>query len=153
MEESIYTWTFSSKKHRWTSWYIIAFSLVIWLVIWWFLTKQYWMSFIILLISWLMFFVENNSDDDIVVKINELWIKTWDTFYDFSRIDSYSFIYSGENAIYLRLNLNKKWLKNIDLIVDNKITRELNNILPSLLEENPKWELTLWERIITLLKL
>ncbi len=153
MEESIYSWTFSSKKYRWNSWYIIAFSIVIWLVIWWFLTQQYWMSFIVLLISWLMFFVENNSDDDIEVKINELWIKTWEWFYDFSRINSYSFIYSWENAIFLRLNLNKRWLKYIDLIVDNKITGELNNILPNFLEENPKWELTLWEKIISLLKL
>jgi len=153
MSEIIYTWTFSSKKHRWSSWYIIAFSIVIWLVIWWFLTKQYWMSFIILLISWLWLFVENNSEDDIIIEINELWVKAWDSFYDFSRIDSYSFIYSWEKAIFLRLNMNKKWLRNIDLIVNNDVVSKLNNILPNFLEENPKEELTITEKIISLLKL
>jgi len=153
MNETIYTWTFSSKKHRWRSWYTITFSIVIWLVIWWFLTKQYWMSFIILLISWLWLLIENNSDDDITIEINELWIKAWESFYDFSRINSYSFIYSWEKAIFLRLNMNKKWLRNIDLIVDNRITSELNNILPNFLEENPKEELTMAEKIISLLKL
>ena len=153
MSETIYTWTFSSKKHRWNSWYIIAFSIVIWLVIWWFLTKQYGMSFIILLISWLWLFIENNSEDEIVVKINDLWIKAWESFYDFSRINSYSFIYSWDKAIFLRLNLNKKWLRNIDLIVNNEVVSKLNNILPNFLEENPKEELTMTEKIISLLKL
>jgi len=153
MSETIYTWTFSSKKYRWNSWYMIAFSIVVWLVIWWFLTKQYWMSFIVLLISWLILFTENNSDDDLTVKINELWIKAGESFYDFSRIDSYTFIYSWEKAIFLRLNLNKKWLRNIDLIVNNEITSKLNEILPNFLEENPKLELTLSEKIISLLKL
>jgi len=100
-----------------------------------------------------MLFIENNSDDDVTVKISELWIGIWESFYDFSRIDSYSFIYSWDKSIFLRLNLNKKWLKNIDLIVNNETTARLNEILPNFLEENPKWELTLSEKIISLLKL
>ena len=111
------------------------------------------MSFIVLLISWLWLFVENNSDDDMIIEINELWVKAWDSFYDFSRIDSYSFIYSWEKAIFLRLNMNKKWLRNIDLIVNNEVVSKLNNILPNFLEENPKEELTISEKIISLLKL
>ena len=153
MESLIYSWKFSSKKERWNLWYIIVLSIVIWLVIWWFLTKQYWMSFIILLITWLSYFVENNSEDIIKVSLTKLWIKVWKTFYDFGKIDSYTFLYSWENAVMLRLDLNKKWLRYIDLRVDNKITYELKNILPNFIRENPKQEMSFIDKIINLLKL
>lgn len=151
--EIIYNWEFEDKKNRWSMWYIIAISVVIWLAIWWFLTKQYWMSFIVLLIAWLSYFMENNSEDEIKVEVTNLGIKIWESFYDYSKIDSFSFIYNWENAIYLRLNLNKKWIKNINLIVNNWITWELKPLLNEYLEENPKWELSLSEKLIFLLKL
>ena len=153
MSEIIYSWSFKGKKNRWSSWYIVAISIVIWLVVWWFLTEQYWMSFIVLLISWIAFFIENNSDDDVKVEITKLWIKLGEWFYDFSKIDSYSFIYSWENPIFIRLYLNKKWLRNVDLLLDENIVLDLKDILPEFLEENPKWELSLMEKIISILKL
>lgn len=149
----IYSWEFEDKKNRGSMWYIIALSIVIWLSIWWFLTKQYWLSFIVLLIAGLTYFVENNSDDKIEVIITELGFKVWNSFYDFSKINSYSIIYNWENALYLRLNMNKRWLSNVDLIINNSITWELKWILGNFLEENPKWELSFSEKIISLLKL
>lgn len=153
MTDIYYTWKFEDKKNRSSLWYIIALSIVIWLAIWWFLTKQYGMSFIVLLIAWLTYFIENNSDDEIEVKIWELWIKIWESFYEYSRINSYSIIYDKENAVFLRLNMNKKWLNNIDLIINNTVISEINKILPQFLEEDSKWELSLSEKIIHLLKL
>jgi len=151
--DTIYTWKFSDKRERWTTWYIIALSIVIGLSIWWFMTKQYGMSFIVLLIAGLVYFIENNSDEEINVIITLLGVKVWSSFYDYSKIDSYSFIYSGENAIFLRLNLNKKWLKHIDLVIDNSTANELKDVLWNFLEEKPKSELTLSEKIISKLKL
>lgn len=153
MSNIIYNWKFEDNKNRGSLWYIIALSIVIWLSIWWFLTKQYWMSFIVLLIAWVTYFIENNSDDEIEVSINELWIKIWQSFYDFSKIDSYSFIYNWDNAIYLRLDLNKKWLRTLDLDINNSIALELKWVLGNYLTENPKWELKFSEKIISLLKL
>lgn len=149
----LYTWNFPDVKNRWSLWYIIALSLVIGLVIWGFLTKQYGMSFILLLITGIAYFVENNSDDEVTVEISELWIRVGWTFYDFSRIPAYAFIYDGDNAIFLRLNLAKKWVKQIDLKVNNEITTELKQILPRFIEENPKQDLSFLERMIHLLKL
>lgn len=149
----IYDWKFEDIKNRWTTWYIIALSIIIWLVIWWFLTKQYWMSFIILLISWISYFVDNNSPDEILVWIWELWIKVWDSFYDYSKIDSFAIIYNWENAVFLRLNLNKKWLRFIDLKIDNNIALNIKEILVNYVQENPKSELSFSEKIIKLLKL
>lgn len=151
--KTIYAWNFPDVKDRGSLWYIIALSIVIGLVIWWFLTKQYGMSFILLLITGIAYFVENNSDDEVWVEITELWIRVGWTFYDFSRIPSYAFIYDGDNSIFLRLNLAKKWIKQIDLKVDNKITGELKQILPNFIEENPKQDLSFIERMIHLLKL
>lgn len=152
-EDILYTWKFEDKKNRGAMWYIIALSIVIWLSIWWFLTKQYWMSFIILLISWLSFFIENNSDDEVEIYITTLGIKIWNSFYDFPKIISYSFIYDWENAIFLKLNLNKKWIKTINLKVNNEITQDTKTILSEFIKENPKWKLSFSEKIISLLKL
>jgi hypothetical protein len=151
--DTIYTWKFNDNRDRGTLWYIVALSIVIWLTIWGFMTKQYWMSFIVLLIAWLIYFVENNSEDEINVSITSLGIKIWNNFHDYSKIDSYSFIYNKENAVFLRLNLNKKWIKNIDLIVNNSTANELKEVLSNFLEEKSKWELTFSEKVIFKLKL
>lgn len=151
--EIIYNWTFSNDKNRWKLWYIITLSIVIGLVIWWFLTRQYAMSFIIILITWVSFFIENNSEENSEVFITNLWIKINNSFFDYSKINSYSFIYEWDNCVLLRLNLVKKWLKIIDLNVDNDITLILKEILPNLITENEKWELSFAEKIIRLLKL
>ena len=149
----IYTWEFNDKKNRWSLWYIIALSIIIGLSIWWFLTKQYWMSFIVLLIAWFGYFVENNSDDQVVVKIKELWIKVSWTFYDYSSIESFWIVYKWENAILLRLNLNKRWLRHIDIKINNNLAGDLKSILEKFIEQTGKIDLTLSEKIIQLLKL
>lgn len=153
MNEIIYSWKFSWVKKRWALWYSIVLSIIIWLVIWWFLSKMYIMSFVILLLAWLTYFVENNSDDIVWVDITELGIKIWTGFYDFSHMDSFTIIYEWENAILLRLNLNKKWLRNIDLDIDNNIAINLKNILPNFIQENPKENLSFIDKLIRLLKL
>lgn len=151
--ENIYEWEFSSDKWRWKMWYIIALSVVIWLVVWWFFTKQYVMSFLIILIAWISFFVENNSPENIKVEINELWIKVNNNFYEFSKIDSYSVIYDSWNAYMIRFFINKKWLKNLDLNLSNEIALDLKSILPNFVKENEGWELWTIDKIIKILKL
>ncbi len=153
MENTIYKWSFSDLKNRWKLWYIIAISIIIWLVVWWIFTKQYWLSFIVLLVSWVIFFVENNSPDTINVEITELWIQVSDSFYDFSKINSYSFIYNKKNAIFLKLWINKKWIKSLNLKIDNDICYDLKKILPNYIEEAKDWELSWIEKFINILKL
>lgn len=153
MANLLYSWKFSSKKERSTTRYIIALSIIIWLVIWWFLSKLYWMSLIVLLASWVMYFIENNSEDEINVEINDNWIKISSSFYDYWRINSFTILYSWEYAIFLRLNINNKWFKKIDLVINNDIVNDIRNILLNYLEENPKEELSFSDKIINLLKL
>lgn len=153
MSEKIYTWEFDDKRNRWSLWYIIALSFVIWISIWWFFTKQYWLSFITLLISWLIYFVDNNSEDTIIVTITELWIKISWAFYDFTSVESFWVVYKWEEAILLRLNLKRKWLKNIDVKVNNDNISDIQNILLNYIEETPRIELTFSEKMIHLLKL
>ena len=154
MSDLLYSWSFNSKKQRWTLWYLITFSIAIWLVIWWFLSKQYWMSFVIIILAWLVFYVENNSEDIVTVSITNDWIKIDNNFYPFSNISSYSIIYDWENPIILRINLVKKiWNWIIDINIDNTIVSNIKNILSNFIEENNKTELSFWEKIIRLLKL
>lgn len=153
MNDIIYNWSFSNEKNRWSLWYIIALSVVIWLVIWWFLTKQYVMSFLVILITWVTFFVENNSEETTQVSITNLWIKVNSTFYDFSKISSYWLLYDWENAVFLRLALIKKWIKTLDLDIDNNIALDLKSILPNFLKEDKNAELTFTDKMIKILKL
>lgn len=153
MSNTIYEWNFSDAKNRGKLWYIIAISVILWLAIWWIFTKQYGLSFIVFLIAWISFFIENNSAETVEITITELWIKVWDYFYDFSAINDFSFIYSWSDAILLRLSLNKKWIKRIDLKIDNEICSELKKLLPNYIEEVKWGELTSSEKIINLLKL
>jgi hypothetical protein len=153
MNQILYNWTFDDTKNRSALWYIIALSIVIWFTIWWFFTKQYWMSFLMLLVAWVFFFVENNADDTIHVSITELWIKVWDIFYDYTVLDGYSFIYSWEEAILLRLSTNKSWIKRLDLKINSEIAVQLKEILPNYIEAKDNQELSMTEKIINLLQL
>ncbi len=149
----LYSWKFTDIKERGQLWYIIVLSIIIWLVIWWFITKQYWMSFVIILLTGIIFYTENNSSDEINIKITELWIKIEMNFYDFSKIDSFTLIYEWENAVLLRLQLNKKWIKIIDLKIDNTVALKLKEILPNFIKENKKEDLSFIEKIIRILKI
>lgn len=153
MSNNIYEWEFDDSKNRWPLWYVIALSIVLWLSIWWFFTKQYWMSFLVLLISWLVYFVENNSTDNIKVEISDLWIKIAWWFYNFSTINWFSIIYKSESPFLLRLHLTKKWLKTLDLNIEWQNISEIKTSLSNFIDELPRSEITFWEKIIQLLKL
>jgi len=154
MSNLLYSWNFNSKKQRWTLWYIITISIAIWLIIWGFLSKQYWMSFVIIILSGLVFYVENNSEDIIWVQIKNDWIKIENIFYPFINIKNYWIIYEGENAIILRINISKKmWIRVIDINIDNTIVSDITSILSTFIESTNKSELTFLEKIIRLLKL
>ena len=149
----LYSWTFLDNKNRGKLWYTITFSIVVGLVIWGFFTKQYWMSFIVLLLSGLMFYIDNNSKDEMNVEIGELGIKIGDSFYDYSKIKSYTFIYEWEIAVLLRLILSKKWIKILDVNIDNTVAWELKHILPQFIEENEQEDLSFTDKMIRMLKL
>ncbi len=154
MSNILYSWSFNSKKQRWNLWYIIAISIAIWLIIWWFLSKQYWMSFVIIILIGLIFYVENNSEDIVPVQIMDNWIKIENNFFPFSNISSYTIIYENENAILLRLNISRKiWIQNININIDNTIVSDIRNILNNFIEENSKQDLSFWEKLIRLLKI
>ncbi len=153
MDTNLYSWKFSAKKERSNLWYIIGFSIVIWLVIWWFFTSQYGMSFIIILIAGISYFLEVNIEDEIFIQIQQLWISIWDTFYDYSKIKSFSLIYDWSNAILLRLKINKKGIPFLDLDINNSIAQELRPLLSSFLQEDEKEDITFIDKLVRLLKL
>lgn len=153
MENNLYSWTFEDNKNRSASWYIIFLSIMIWLVLWGFLTKQYGMSFVIILLSWLMYFIDNNSDDIVSVEIHELWIKIADQFYDYAKIKEYAFIYHGEYAQHLRLKLQKSPIPQIDLDINNQIASDLRSFLSEYISEAEDTELSFIEKTIKILKL
>lgn len=149
----LYNWNYSDTKNRTPLWYMIALAIAVWLIIWGFFTRQYGMSIVIMLTVWFFYFLENNSEDEVGVEITDLWIIVQDNFYDFSRISSFSVIFNGENAIFLRLIIAKRWISVINLRIDNRIVSHVRPILVNYVEENPKQELTFIEKISHSLKL
>lgn len=149
----LYSWDFEDKKDRNPLWYMVAFSIAVGLIIWGFLTRQYGMSIVIMLIVGFFYFLENNSDDEIHVDITDLWVKVQNAFYDYSRIHSYSLVYAGDQAIYVRIHLKKRGIWFINLHIDNTIATHIRSILPNYVEESAKQEITLLEKITHLLKL
>lgn len=149
----LYTWDYEDAKSRSSLWYMIALSIAIGLIIWWILTRQYWMSIVVMLISGFFFYIENNSEDHVQIDVTELGINVQDIFYDYSRIMWYSFIYDGNMSIYLRLQLKNKWIQYVNIRVDNQITTELRQILPNFIEEWNQQEVSYIEKIIHKLKL
>lgn len=150
---SLYHWQYEDSKDRSPLWYMIALSIAVGLIIWGFLTKQYGMSLVIMLVVGFFFFVENNSEDTVHVELTDLGIKVQDMFYDYSRISSFSIMYHGDSAFYLRLHLKKKGVRFANLRVDNAISANIRPILIEYVEENPKGEISFLEKIAHLLKL
>lgn len=153
MANILYSWKFEDKKNRSQLWYIIALSVVIGLTIWWFLTKQYGMSFIILLISWLVFFVENNSEDEVTVQVSDQWMYIWNTFYDYSSIKQYSVWYQNDSAEFIRLHLTKRWIAILDLKISNEILPEIQSYLSEFIEDGWKAEISSTDKLIRFLNL
>jgi hypothetical protein len=135
-------------------WYIITFSIALGLIIWWFLSKQYGMSIVIIILLWFFFYLENNSNDLEEVIVNWNWIKVSNSFYPFSSINKFSIIYEWEYPILLRLYVAKNITSfNVDLDINERVLSELRPILLNYLEEDKKWELTFFEKIIRILKI
>ena len=153
MENILYTWKFEDKKNRSQLWYIIALSVVIWLTIWGFLTKQYGMSFIILLISWLVYFVENNSDDEIEVKVTEQGLYISNVFYDYSTIKKYSVWYQNDSPNLLRLHLSKASVAILDLKISAEILSQVQFYINDFIEDWWKSEITSTDKLIRFLNL
>lgn len=149
----LFSWEFDDTKQRSTLWYMIALSISLWLIIWGFLTRQYGMSIVIMLITGFFYFLENNSEEHIKVELTDIGIRVQNIFYDYSRVHSYSLIYSWDQAVYLRLLLKKRGVGFVNLRIDNSIVSELRAILPNYIEENPKQEVSFMEKVTHLLKL
>jgi len=111
------------------------------------------MSFVFLLLTGIVFYVENNAEDTIQVQVNSLGIRVSETFYDFSRIRSFSFIYDGDKPVFLKLRVAQRGIPIVQLKVDATIVPELRPILASYIEEDPKEDLSFLDRIIHILKL
>lgn len=149
----LYTWDFEDTKDRWPIWYTIALSISIGLIIWGFLTQQYGMSIVIMIIMGLFFFLENNSEDNVHVEVTDLGILIQWVFYDYSRIASYSIIYSWSDALFLRLHLKRKGVSSLNLHISNGIASDIQSFLWEFLEENERQEVSMTEKLIQFLKL
>lgn len=154
MENSLlYSWKFSDKKDRSPMWYVIAFSIVVWIVIWWILTTQYILSFIVFLVSGITLLIENNSEENIEVKLTSNWIDISGWFYDYSIMSSYSVVYSWEDPVMLRLFLNTWAVRQLDLSVDKVIINDIKSVISNFVAESDWIQLSVSEKVIKKLNL
>lgn len=153
MSEVLCSWKVSTKKNRSSLWYIVAFSIAIGFIVWWFLTGQYMMSFVIILLSWISFFVENNSSDETEIVLTETGIQIWDNFYDYGKVHSFWVVYNKDAPFLLRIILKTKILPVNDFHVDSEIVNKVRPVLQAYVQENENMELSFTDKIIHILKL
>lgn len=153
MSEVLYSWTVSTKKNRSSLWYIVAFSVAIWFIVWWFLTGQYMMSFVIILLSWITFFIENNSSDTTQITLTDNGIGIGEMFYDYWKVQSFWVIYNRDTPFLLRVILKTKILPINDFYVNDEIVNQIRPILQNYVSENENMELSFTDKIIHILKL
>lgn len=154
MANILYSWKFSTKKERSWMWYILAFSVVIGVVVWAFITRQYGLGLIVLLVSGIFFFVENNSEEETTATITSTGLQISNSFYDFSKLSQYVFVNDGPDIVFVRFYLLKMSTNRyIEVDVENQIAQDLSQILPNFLPEWAKQEITFTEKILHFIKL
>jgi hypothetical protein len=150
----MFTWQFNTKKEKSASWYTIALVIAIALIIWWFLTQMYIMSVVVLLVIWVYILIENNSPDVFDVEINDNWILIWEEFYDFPKIEAFSILYNKNIAVSLRIRLNSKGFKLLDVPLDWKYSAaDIRSFLAQFIKEDEKSELSSLDSLTNYLKL
>jgi len=150
----MFSWEFNSKKEKSSSWYTVAIIIAISLIIWGYIVGLYVMSIVIFMFIWVYILIENNTPDLIDIEINESWIKVWDTFYDYPKIEKFSIIYNKNTPVYLRLRLRVRWFKLLDLPITSDVNAAgVRAFLSDYVEEDEKWEIGAIDRILNYLKL
>ncbi len=150
----MFNWKFNSKKERGASWYTLAIIIALVLIIWWFIMGLYVMSIVVFMFVWVYLLVDNNYPEVIEVIINENGIKIGDSFYDYSKIETFSIIYDRENPVLLRLRLTQKGFKVLDIPLINTLkTSNIREFLLRYIQEDEKWELSATDKILNYLKI
>lgn len=99
------------------------------------------------------YFLENNAEDTVNIDITDQGIRVLWNFYDYSRIEWFSLVYRGDQAVYLRIIVQKKWFSALNLRIDNSNANDIRAILLNYIEEKPRQEMWILEKITHLLKL
>lgn len=152
-QANLIEWSYEDSKNRGPIWYTIALSILLGLIIWGILSGQYGLSFAVMLVGGMYYYFDNDEDELTRVAINERGIGVQNRFYDFGKIAGFFLIYSGDQAVYLRLILKKNTIKQLDIRVDNSIAQELRETLASYIPESEQQDISMVDRLIMLLKL
>lgn len=150
----MYSWEFDTKKQKSATWYTIALTLSIALIIWGFFTGLYMMSMVIFIAIWVYILIENNSPDRLTIEISENGILIWDIFYDYPKIETFSILYNRNIPVFLRLKLKWKGFRILDIPLSGvSDISDIRVFLLQYMEEDPNQEFTNMDRIISYLKL
>lgn len=150
----MFNWEFKTKKEKSASWYSKALVISVAFVIWWIFTGLYMMSIVVIIAFWVYMLIENNSPDIIKIEIDDNWILVWDNFYDYPKIESFWIIYNKNIPVYLRLRLNTKGFKILDIVLDKNLnTSQIRAFLLQYISEDEKNELSSMDKIVDYLKL
>ncbi len=120
----MFTWSFASRQHHTSSWYMIAMIVVLSLVWYGIATQLYLMSIAAVLFAWVYILIENNSLPATWVIIDEWWITVGPSRYDYSSIEKFALISIGWIPTYLRIRLRKK----IGSVIDIQLVEGINPI-------------------------
>lgn len=145
----MFEWTVSVRKERSAGWYAAAGIGVASLIVWGFFEGLYALSVVVVIFSGVFLLIENNAPDSVLVSVNENGIGIGTDFYDYGIVSSFALIFDAGAPIYLRLKLNKKSIRTIDIdIPPGSDVSNLRAYLAGYAEEAKDAELTFSERLL-----
>lgn len=111
----MFEWSVSVRKERSAAWYGTAAICVASLIVWGFVEGLYALSVVVVIFSGVFLLIENNAPDSVLVTVNDNGIGIGADFYDYGTIHEFALIFDAGIPIYLRLKLNKKNIRTIDI--------------------------------------
>lgn len=139
----MFSWSFSNKKNRSSSWYIIASIAAISFIIFGIVSQLYLLSVVVVLLIGTFILIENNDAEATQVNIDEYQITIGGTKYFWWDFSQFSVVVSEWHAVFLRLIPKRKiaTVLTIPFSVEVNVL-ELREFLLNILPEDTNNELT-----------
>lgn len=143
------TWTFSNRKDRSPTWYLVVTIIMLTLLIYGIITQLYIMSIVVFLFTGVFMYLENNSSDDTTVVVDDKKIAIGTSEYFWENFDSFTITELRGQAFFLRLFPKKKLATYIDIPFSEQTdVATLRAFLQSLMTENTNSELSQMDALI-----
>lgn len=149
-----FSWAFENRLERGKSWYAVAATLVITIIIVSFLLSAYLLGIVFILFSGVYLLYEVNSHPLTHISITTEGIRLEGDMFPYSQIGSFAIIRVNNEPLLLRVNTLRRAIGTIDIFLDPSINIEdLRNFLNTKSTEDANASLSAIDHLLLGLRL